>query len=243
LPEDLAGLLARPHVLLDFDGPVCAVYGGTTSRAVADHLRERLRDGGAAVPADIVDTEDPLDVLRYAATVDAGWLARIESEFVAQEVTAVATATPTPGAAEAMSALVAAGATITIVSNNSPDAIWAYLQHADLTGLVVGVAGRVPRCPNLMKPHPYMLWRAMTELATTAAECVIIGDSETDVEVAHLVGSPAVAFANEPCKRRRFEPLRPDAIIESMFDIADAVASEPERLRAALRAAGFNPDR
>ncbi|GEL25052.1 hydrolase [Pseudonocardia sulfidoxydans NBRC 16205] len=223
MPEDLAGLLARPHVLLDFDGPVCAVYGGTSSRVVANHLRERLRDGGAPVPADIAATDDPLDVLRHAATIDAGCLSRIESDFVGQEVAAVATATATPGAAQAVSALVAAGRTITIVSNNSADAVRAYLKRAGLTGLVAGVAGRVPRRPDLMKPHPHLLREAMTALATTAAECVMIGDSETDIEVAHLVGSPAVAFAHKPSKRARLEALDPEAIITSMFDVSTAV--------------------
>jgi beta-phosphoglucomutase-like phosphatase (HAD superfamily) len=205
LSEDLSGLLARPHVLLDFDGPVCAVYGGTSSQVVAGHLRDRLRAGGAAVPPDIADTDDPLDVLRYASTVGRECLSRIESAFVELEVAAVATATPTPGAPEAMSALVAAGRSITIVSNNSAESVWAYLKRADLPGLIVGVAGRVPRCPDLMKPHPHLLWRATVELGTTAVECVMIGDSETDIEVAHLVGSPAVAFAHKPSKRARLE--------------------------------------
>jgi hypothetical protein len=65
----LAALLAqRRHFLLDFDGPVCAVFGGVSDLAVADHLREVLAAQTSTSPP---PGHDPFAVLRYAATIDA----------------------------------------------------------------------------------------------------------------------------------------------------------------------------
>lgn len=226
----LAEVLGRaPHVLLDFDGPVCSVYGGSSSCVVADRLRAELRSRGVDLPAAVLASDDPLDVLRHAAGANRATLLAIEMEFIAQEVEAVATATGTPGAREAMEALVSAGHSITIVSNNSPDAVRTYLDRANLSRLVRGVAARIPAQPGLMKPHPRLLHDAMERLNAEPRECAMIGDSETDVEVAHGVGATAIAFANRPGKLLRLTRLAPEAVITSMRDIVAAVGPSEVR--------------
>lgn len=220
----LADILARTrHVLLDFDGPVCAIYGGTSDRAVADHLRGIIA-GRFDLPEPVATTSDPLAVLRHCANIAPDLLYRLEAEFTAEEVCAVASATPTPGIRQAMASLVDAGHTITVVSNNSAQAVNAYLAGAELAGLVVGVVGRVPGRPELMKPHPHLLHVAITDRATSPAQCVMVGDSTTDVEAAQAAGTASIAYANRPSKRLRFEKLQPGAIIESMHELAAAVS-------------------
>ena len=70
-----------------------------------------------------------------------------------------------------------------IVSNNAEPAIEAFLDHHDLRHLVHTVIGRVPGRPELMKPHPDSVLGALDILDRPPAQCVLIGDSVTDIEV------------------------------------------------------------
>ncbi|ODU07296.1 MAG: hypothetical protein ABS81_02030 [Pseudonocardia sp. SCN 72-86] len=207
------------HILLDFDGPVCALYGGGSDNEVATTLRNLLSGGPLDIPAPIAHTSDPLEVLRYAALRSYQELSLIEAEFVSQEVHASTTATPTERAREAITALASSGRTITIVSNNSSDAVTAYLSRVGLAHIVDGVVGRVPRQPELMKPRPDLLQAAIEQRTANAKECVMIGDSASDIAAARAAGTLAIAFANRPAKTKQLEQERPDVMIESMAEI------------------------
>lgn len=228
--SSLAELLARcPHVLLDFDGPVCAVFGGTTDRAIADQLRATLSD----LPADLAASSDPFDVLRHAATLGPDVLAKVAHEFTQLEVHAVATATPTPGATEAMSALRTAGHTITIVSNNSATAVTAYLRNHDLTPLVDGISARTGAAPDLLKPNPHLLLQAIRSLDAKPSQCVLVGDATTDITAAHAAGTAVIAYANKPDKQDRLGSLGPDATIDTMSALTGAVRAAQRTRRLA----------
>ena len=211
-------LVCCPHVLLDFDGPVCAIFGGTTDRAVADQLRANL----PGLPDDVTGSSDPFDVLRHAATLGPAVLAEVAHEFTQLELQAVATATPTPGTTEAIAALRAAGHTITIVSNNSTAAVEAYLRSHDLTALIDCISARSP-APDLLKPSPHLLDQAIRNLDAEPSRCVLIGDSTTDITAAHAAGTAVIAYANKPDKHARLGSLGPDATIRSMSAITEAV--------------------
>lgn len=229
-PERLARVLAgAPHVLLDFDGPVCAVFGGTSDRAVADELRASLDQRAEQLSADVAASNDPFDVLRYAATRGPGRAAEIEQMLAGLEVRAVKTATPTPGAREAIAALRRAGKTVTIVSNNSVAAILAYLTAHGLAPLITGVIGRSDPSPTLLKPHPYLVQQAIHARRARPGDCVLVGDSTTDIEAAQIARTAVIAYANKPGKQTRFAALHPDAIVASMQDLTEAAARIAER--------------
>jgi phosphoglycolate phosphatase len=44
------------HLLLDFDGPVCTLFAGTSTAPVADRLRKVLTQQGAELPQAIQET-------------------------------------------------------------------------------------------------------------------------------------------------------------------------------------------
>jgi HAD superfamily hydrolase (TIGR01662 family) len=221
----VADVLRRPrHVLLDFDGPVCAVFGGVTDQAVAARLREFLTDLGFAVPHHVRAARDPFEVLFFASLIDADTAHRTHVEFTRLEVEAVASAPATPGAAEAIRSLASSGRTVTVVSNNSRDAVCAYLRAHDLAGHVTGVSARTTADPTRLKPNTFLLDQAVEHLGAAAGECVMVGDSTADVQAAKAAWVPSIAYANKPGKRKRFETLQPDAIIEDMADLAAAVA-------------------
>ncbi len=213
-PTDL--LQSRKHVLLDFDGPVCAVFGGLGDRTVADRLRALLH---TELPADVATAKDPFDVLRYAAGLDNETLETVHREFQRLEMLAVADAPPAPCSDQALKALVSSGHTVTIVSNNSARAVGAYLTAHSLRCYVQGISSRTQSNPALLKPHPYLLDQAMIDLKTSPDHCVMIGDSVSDIHAAKQANTAIIALANKPGKRERFEQHGPDVIIDHMGEL------------------------
>jgi phosphoglycolate phosphatase len=217
-----ADVLARcPHVLLDFDGPICAIWGGTTDRAIADELRTLLTH--IALPADVAAAHDPFVVLRYAATLGPECADAVERRFRALEVAAIPTATTTPEAHDAIRAMKRAGHTLTIVSNNSDAAVAAYVDTHRLGEHIDGIIGRTSTDPATLKPSPAPLLRAMAALGAEPTQCVLIGDSVTDVQAAHAAGIAAIGYANKPGKHFRLIAQHPDAVIHAMSELVAAV--------------------
>lgn len=224
--NNLARILAEsPHVLLDFDGPICGAFEGVTDRWLADQLRAVLAGRDSRLPADVATTSDPFAVLRYTAKLGRHVPATVDAVFTELELTAVAVAPETPGGRSAIAALRAAGHTVTIVSNNSEPAIRAYLRMHDLDQLITGVVGREVGRPALLKPHPHAILRAARDLGTNPARCVLVGDSVSDIEAAQAAGSAIIGYANRPGKREAFAPLRPTAILKRMGDLAVAITA------------------
>ena len=84
----------------------------------------------------------------------------------------------------------ATGHRVAIVSNNSAEAIHAYLELHGLSALVAHVQGRDRQDPSLMKPNPRPLFEAPSVLEALSVldvkqdDAVLIGDSLTDIEAA-----------------------------------------------------------
>ncbi|MEV0066134.1 HAD-IA family hydrolase [Amycolatopsis sp. NPDC050768] len=212
--DQLAAALKRTSsVLLDFDGPVCSVFSTFTPAAVAHELRTRLRLDAAP------ETQEPFDILSYVARHEPTRLVRTEAELAQLEKTAVLRAAPTRDADAVLRRFSESGRPVVIVSNNSDAAVRAYLELHGLGPLVSAVSSRVDPDPNLLKPHPHLLRRAAAALGCDVADCLMIGDSATDIEAAQAAGAVAVGYANKAGKRERFEQLRADAIIEAMSDL------------------------
>lgn len=207
------------HVLLDFDGPVCAVFGAVTDRAVADELRSRGAAWGLTFPSDVMETSDPFDVLKYAASMDGKVAAQLEKLFRECEVAAIETAPATRGTPELLRRTVADGKAVTIVSNNSTAAVHCYLQRVGLEDLVYGVSARDDAEIQHLKPSPYLLQRAIAIGGGFPDAYVMIGDSTSDIEAARAAGTAVIAFANKPGKYERFAALAPDGIVTSMADL------------------------
>ncbi|QUH05398.1 HAD family hydrolase [Saccharopolyspora erythraea] len=206
---------ASAAVLLDFDGPVCAVFGGLPDHEVAAELRD-LFDGD--LPAAVNQSRDPFDVLKYA-TSHGDLAADVERRLRELEVRAVEVAPPTPGTSEVLDTLWARGMPVVIVSNNSTAAVSTYLQVHRMGHTVVGISARSGPNVNQLKPHPYLIQEAIGLLDVRADGCVMIGDSTSDIEAGQRAGTSVIAYANKPGKRERFEPLAPTAIIERMREL------------------------
>jgi beta-phosphoglucomutase-like phosphatase (HAD superfamily) len=222
--RQLAALLRRTGpVLLDFDGPVCGIFAGGRNAAIASRLREVLAGHGVSVGGELADDPDPLNVLRYTAHVAPRLLSAVEEALIDEEVTAASVATPTPHAHEAIRACDAAGRTVVIVSNNSPAAIRAFIERHQLADYVRAVVGRAHARPDLMKPHPDPVHRALGILDMAPDACVLVGDSDTDVQVALATGVHPIGYAKRPERRSQLAEAGAEVVIDSMETFAAAV--------------------
>ena len=67
---DLVDLLsAKTSILPDFDGPVCSMFANHRAPGVAAKLRDTLADAGVAIPVRVEGERDPLEALKWAATL------------------------------------------------------------------------------------------------------------------------------------------------------------------------------
>jgi len=226
LPQILGAIR---HLFLEFDGPICSIFAGVSAHAIADQLRRRLLSAGIDLPGDTFATPDPLEVLRDAATLgrDAAW--RAHAELTDLEVAAVATARPTPGAAELIKAADRTGRTVTIVSNNSVEAILAYLDAHDTPAHIRTIYGREDADPAHMKPHPYQIHRAVSGLpyGVSPGQCAVIGESTSDVTAGHLARAVVIGYASEPSKIDLLRAAEADAITADLAEITIALHNTP----------------
>jgi phosphoglycolate phosphatase-like HAD superfamily hydrolase len=202
--------------LLDFDGPLCDVFAGLPAEEVARQL-ETIAGVSFA-------TDDPLDILERAANLPSDLTSTIEDELIAAEVRAVACSSPTVEGVAFLRLCVSHGKRVGIVSNNSANAVYAFLEELGLSGAVAPVVGRAFRHPELMKPNPWPIRTALATAAVPARSAVYVGDSMSDIEVAQAVSMACVAYANKPGKRERFE-VTSAVVIDSMSELTDALSA------------------
>ncbi|MGQ0573898.1 MAG: HAD family hydrolase [Pseudonocardia sp.] len=200
-------------VLFDFDGPLCDVFVNRPAAGVARDLE--------GLAGRRFDTNDPLEVLRsvYALDQDAGHV--VEDALVQAEVDAVRVSIPDAGGVAALRSFASEGRRVAIVSNNSQAAVEEFLDMHQLQQAVSIVVGRAHRRPDLMKPDPWSVRRAVEHLGVTPTDAFLIGDSMTDIEAARRAGTHCVAYANKPAK---VDPFRATGVptITSMTELATA---------------------
>ena len=98
------------------------------------------------------DGGDPLHILLPATHQASAQVARAASDALRdRETIAIETATPTPGGHELIRAARESGRRVAIVSNNSDQAVVAYLHHHDLADFVDEVSARAQE--QLLRPQ------------------------------------------------------------------------------------------
>lgn len=208
-------LLSARAVLLDFDGPVTPLMPAPLNMQTADVARAALARHGID-PGEVRATSDHLAIIRWTGSHAPAALADVEAACTTAEVEAARTSQPTPGAHDLMAALDAAGVPVVIVTNNAASAAQTYLERWNLTTRVRGVVGRPEHEPALMKPNPHTVKIALQIVEATPADAVLIGDSVSDVEVAHAAGLRALGYAKNPRRGRELATAGADALTETI---------------------------
>ncbi|HUR04461.1 MAG TPA: HAD-IA family hydrolase [Nonomuraea sp.] len=205
-------------LLLDFDGPICAVFAGIPGSFIADQLRQILADDSRTkLPEAVATSTDPFDVLNYASMLGADEARYVEAAFTAHEVNAITTATPTKGAHELIRTWHASGRKIAIVSNNSTLAIDAYLNFYKLHTSIDFVSARTTADTTFLKPSPHLIYQAISALSAAPEDCVFIGDSTTDIDASSAAGIMSIGYANKLGKSETLAAA--EVVIESMVDL------------------------
>jgi HAD superfamily hydrolase (TIGR01662 family) len=224
-PEALIRIILDSEaLLLDFDGPICSVFSDLPATLVAGRLKESLRKiTKSEIPPSIASSADPFDVLDFASTLGASEATEIESILTKYEVQAVGSARPTLDAIDLIHAWQDKGRKLAIVSNNSHAAVEAYLNRCGLEGSVDLIAARKGLDSNRLKPDPYLISQAISYFDLSPTQCVLVGDSLTDVEAAHAANCKVVGYVNKSEKLESFRSVLTDATVTSIRPIIEAV--------------------
>lgn len=223
--DDLRRLVAGVRaVLLDFDGPICTLFAEMKAADVAADLRGTLTEHGVQVPSHVEAALDPLEVLSFTATHHPDLAEAVEAAMSAAELHAAATAVPNPGLAGLLAACRRTGRRLAVVSNNSEQAVLAYLKRHAINDAVDAVVARTSDTINLLKPHPHLVATAAQALRIDPAACLLVGDSENDLHAGRAAGVITVGYANKPHKCVRFLHAKADAVTDSLKDLAHALA-------------------
>lgn len=229
LEHALSRILAPARaVLLDFDGPVTPLLADGRDRGVADRMRGVLTKRQIEPPDAIRRTRDPLAILRWATSRRLGVeIARsVQEDCVRGEIDAARIAEPTRDVDRLLAECRTAELPVIIVSNNSAEAIETFLDRYDLAGLITGIVARVPDRPDLMKPSPDPVRRALQRLGRAATECVLIGDSVTDIEVCLTTGVSGIGFARNDHRRAELEDAGAEVIVDDHTATISAMSAE-----------------
>jgi HAD superfamily hydrolase (TIGR01509 family) len=225
----LTRLLSSRSLLLDFDGPVCDIFAGYPAPTVASELTASLDRENIDIPPSIRFGDDPLEVLRWAGkNTNRRTVLAVEEALIAAELRAIQTAQPTPYAREAIVSARQAGLLVGIVSNNSREAVTAYLSIHRLGVHVSETIGRAHADPAKMKPNPAPILAAATALGVKPTETVLVGDSLSDITGAKAAGVPVIGYANKGWKTKAFAEANADCVVSSMGEIATELIGATE---------------
>lgn len=100
---------------------------------------------------------------------------------------------PFEGAVRMLTALRAAGFKLAIATGKSQNGAERASERMGLAPLMDAIHGIVPGTPG--KPDPAVLVRAMASLGVSASDCVMVGDTTFDLDLAHAVGVRTAAVS------------------------------------------------
>lgn len=254
--QDLTG--STRCVLLDFDGPVCALFSAHPAHAIARAL-ERLSTGNGTengmengmengtesrtwagpVVGTGPGTDDPYVVLRAAfedpGTAADGTAEAVERLLTREEVVAASGARPTDDADTVIHALHEAGHALAVATNNSRESVECYLTRRGLMPLFEGhVHGRLPGGPPRLKPDPDCLLRALESTGARAADAVMVGDHPRDLAAAQAAGVGFVGYARDAHKAAQLRAAGATAVAGSLgrvLELLDPRAYAEARIR------------
>jgi phosphoglycolate phosphatase len=147
-------------------------------------------------------------------------LDRLVREFIAHYAAHIAERSrPFPGLDAALDRLAAAGCSFAVCTNKLEWLARRLLDALGLTGRFVAICGGDTF--GMQKPHPQVL-RSTVACANLKGFPVMVGDSITDVSMAHAAKTPVIAVAYGYTEIPPHE-LGADRVIEALADLPQAV--------------------
>lgn len=177
---------------------------------------DRARSCLEAFPPEVAKTTDHLAVLRFAGHAAPQDVLAVDKACTAAEVEAAARSVPVYAAIRLARNSQVRGQRVAVVSNNSAHAVKRFLERVDLH---LPIFGRPEGFPDLMKPNPHLIRKAIDALEVDAEDALIVGDSVTDIEAAHAVGIVSIGLVTRESKRASMLAGAADAYVDSMDDL------------------------
>lgn len=229
--DELAKLTGRTQVVLwDFDGPVCRLFAGHPAEQIAVRMLERLDGLGLydLLTASERAAQDPNATLRAIARRHPGTdlVTELEEWLTEEELTATATAWPTPYADILIRTWSAIGTRMAVTTNNAPSVVTSYLTGRGLADCFTShVYGRSTDL-HLLKPHPHILDRALRALNCAPENALMIGDTPTDLEAARRAGVPFLGYARNEEKAGQLWEEGAGLVVNSLEPVLEAVRGQ-----------------
>ena len=182
---DLATLLPRTrYLLLDFDGPICAIFAGRRRpRRRARAARRALERRTSRSPSDVAAATDPFDVLRFAATVGPELAERIEHAATRGRTRRRSHRHAHPARRPTSSPR---GAT---PAEPSPPSATTRQRRSRPTSPTTAseldaIVARTSPDPALLKPSPHLCTKQCAPSTPSRSDSTIVGDSPSDIVAA-----------------------------------------------------------
>jgi len=130
-------------------------------------------------------------------------------------------ATIYPQVVETLQYLKEQGFKLGVVTGGYRETVIVVLNHFHLNSLfdVVVTASEV----KSHKPSPDMVFEAARRLRVAASECIVVGDSPSDIEMGKRAGALTAAVSRDGSNRKRLEENEPDLIIENIKELPTAL--------------------
>ncbi len=212
-------------VVLDVDGTVvtCPIDFGAMRRAVA-HVANRW-----SFDVNQLGTRGIIEQIKLTADAlqDSGDDFRQEAEgaVVAIEVDAARKATLLPGAADALARLRREGYAVALITRNCRAASEVVLRELSEYDLLLA-RDDVPRA----KPDPDHVHRALDALGFSAAEAVMVGDHDFDIQAGRAAGTQAcVGVRTGGRQDDHLLAAGADTVLDSLADLPDWLHQRRER--------------
>ncbi len=78
-----------------------------------------------------------------------------------------------------------------------------------------------------MKPSPYRVRMAVSQLDAKPGEAFFVGDSRSDVVAGKLAGVAVIGFADKPGKASQLDEAGADAVTTRLAEISTALRATP----------------
>ncbi|MFJ4282830.1 HAD family hydrolase [Streptomyces massasporeus] len=211
-------------VLFDFDGPVCDLFGGASTRDVADEVKRAARQHWGTLDPDVSACDDSHGILlrlrdmydrRSSEPRSRRPLELAEGIVARQEARAVTGATPTPYVGDLVEALLGLGMRVVMVSNNAEEPIRTYLRAHGLDSRFERIFGRDRDDARHMKPDPHCIKRAREHLELPAASCLMVGDQLTDLKAARSAGTCFLGYTGDEAKAEEMRRSGAEFVVSS----------------------------
>ena len=227
----LASLVASArYVLWDMDGPMCQLFAGYPAHQIAGELVVKIDQlgMGSLLTEQERSGNDPQDALRGVHERHRGsdLVLELEEWLTRRELTAVATAMPTPYVDPLIRTWSSYGVRFAITTNNAAVAALAYVESRQLTDCFPYVYGRTPNL-DLMKPNPYCLEQAIKAMGAVPSATLMIGDTPTDLQAARQAGVAFLGYARNAEKQQTLKESGAEIIVDSMERVLKALPSLP----------------